>query len=70
MPAYSANIALSNDLAQQVPKFATLLKNFRISLEEMEDMQKQVDVDGKQAAEVATAWVDSHGSQIDGWAAG
>jgi glycine betaine/proline transport system substrate-binding protein len=70
MPAYSANIALSDELAQQVPKFATLLKNFRIGLEEMEDMQKQIDVDGKEPAEVATAWVDSHASQIDGWAAG
>ena len=70
MPAYSANIALSDELAQQVPKFATLLKNFRIGLEEREDMQKQIDVDGKEPAEVATAWVDSHASQIDGWAAG
>ena len=70
MPAYSANIALSDELAQQVPKFAGMLKNFRIPLEQMEDMQKQVDVDGKEPAEVATAWVEANASQIDGWAAG
>lgn len=70
MPAYSANVALSDELAQQVPRFASMLKAFRIPLEEMEDMQKQVDVDGKEPAAVATEWVQSHTSQIDGWAAG
>ena len=70
MPAYSANVALSDELAQKIPRFASMLKAFRIPLEEMEDMQKQVDVDGQEPAAVATAWVEQHASQIDGWAAG
>ncbi len=70
MPAYSANVALSNEVAQQVPRFASLLEDFRIDLAEMEDMLKQVDVDGREPTEVATAWVDSHAAQIDGWTAG
>lgn len=70
MPAYSANIALSEEMAGQLPKFASMLEKFRIPLEEMEDMQKQVDVDGQEPAAVATAWVEQHASDIDGWVAG
>ena len=69
MPAYSANIAASNELAQQSPRFATLLNQFRIPLQEMEAMQKQVDIDKQQPAAVAKAWVDSHGAQVDQWTA-
>ncbi|MGY1729212.1 glycine betaine ABC transporter substrate-binding protein [Geodermatophilus sp. SYSU D01062] len=67
MPSYSANIAASNELRDQAPGFVELLTNFRISVEEMEEMQKQVDVDGEDVATVAREWVDSHGDQIDEW---
>ncbi|MDP9497060.1 MAG: glycine/betaine ABC transporter substrate-binding protein [Actinomycetota bacterium] len=69
MPAYSANIALSDELGAKVPRFTSLLQQFRIPLQEMEAMQKQVDVDKKQVSAVAKGWVDSHGQQVDQWTA-
>jgi glycine betaine/proline transport system substrate-binding protein len=67
MPSYSANIAASKDLQKQAPKFVTLLTNLRISVDEMEAMQKAVDVDGDDVDTVAQKWVDDHASQIDQW---
>ncbi|MGR7023650.1 glycine betaine ABC transporter substrate-binding protein [Geodermatophilus sp. URMC 62] len=67
MPSYSANIAASTELQDQAPEFAGLLTDLRISVEEMEQMQKQVDVDGEEVPDVARQWVDDHGDQIDEW---
>jgi glycine betaine/proline transport system substrate-binding protein len=67
MPSYSANIAVSTDLREQAPAFVDLLTDLRISVEEMETMQKQVDVDGEEVATVARQWVDGHADQIDQW---
>jgi glycine betaine/proline transport system substrate-binding protein len=67
MPSYSANIAASTELQEQAPEFADLLVDLRISVEEMEEMQKQVDVDGEDVGTVARQWVDEHATQIDEW---
>src|SRR5919112_4549388 len=67
MPSYSANIAASTELREQAPAFVDLLTDLRISVEEMEAMQKQVDVDGEEVATVARQWVDGHVDQIDQW---
>ena len=67
MPSYSANIAASTELQEQAPEFADLLVDLRISVEEMEEMQKQVDVDGEDVGTVARQWVDEHAAQIDEW---
>jgi glycine betaine/proline transport system substrate-binding protein len=67
MPSYSANIAASTELAEQAPAFVDLLTDLRISVEEMEEMQKRVDVDGEDVTAVAREWVDSHADQIDEW---
>ncbi|WP_448615655.1 glycine betaine ABC transporter substrate-binding protein [Modestobacter sp. URMC 112] len=67
MPSYSANIAASHELAEQAPAFVDLLTDLRISVEEMEDMQKRVDVDGEDLSAVAREWVDAHADQIDEW---
>jgi glycine betaine/proline transport system substrate-binding protein len=67
MPSYSANIAASTELQEQAPGFVDLLADLRISVEEMEEMQKQVDVDGEDVATVARQWVDGHAAQIDEW---
>ena len=67
MPSYSANIAASTELQEQAPEFADLLVDLRISVEEMEGMQKQVDVDGEDVGTVARQWVDEHADQIDEW---
>jgi glycine betaine/proline transport system substrate-binding protein len=39
----------------------------RISVDEMEQMQKQVDVDGKDVPTVARQWVDAHADQVKQW---
>ncbi len=67
MPSYSANVAASTELQEQAPEFADLLVDLRISVEEMEEMQKQVDVDGEDVGTVARQWVDEHATQIDEW---
>jgi glycine betaine/proline transport system substrate-binding protein len=67
MPSYSANVAASNDLRDQAPAFVELLTALRISVDEMEAMQKQVDVDGEDVTTVARQWVDHHADQIDEW---
>ena len=67
MPSYSANIAASNELAEQAPAFVDLLTDLRIPVDEMEEMQKRVDVDGEDVSTVAREWVDTHADQIDEW---
>jgi glycine betaine/proline transport system substrate-binding protein len=67
MPSYSANIAASKELREQAPAFVDLLTDLRISVDEMEAMQKQVDVDGDDVSTVARQWVDDHADQIDQW---
>jgi len=67
MPSYSANIAVSKELQEEAPEFAALVENLRISVEEMEEMQKAVDVDGEDVADVARQWVDDHSDEIDEW---
>jgi glycine betaine/proline transport system substrate-binding protein len=67
MPSYSANIAASKELQEQAPEFVGLLTDLRISVDEMETMQKQVDVDGEEVQAVARQWVDDHADQIETW---
>jgi glycine betaine/proline transport system substrate-binding protein len=67
MPSYSADIAASKDLQEQAPKFVDLLRDLRISIDEMEEMQKKVDVDGEDVTTVARQWVDDHADPIDQW---
>jgi len=69
MPAYSAHIAASDTLKGQAPKFVALLGKIRISVAEMEQMQKAVDVEKKTPTAVAGAWITSHQQQIDSWSA-
>ena len=65
--SYSANIAVSNKLKQQAPKFAQMLTKVQLGVEEMEQLQKQVEVDKKPVTEVAKQWVDQNASKIDEW---
>jgi glycine betaine/proline transport system substrate-binding protein len=67
MPSYSANIAASKDLQEQAPEFVDLLRDVRISIEEMEQMQKQVDIDGQDVEIVSRQWIDEHADHIDAW---
>ena len=69
MPAYSANIAASKQLQEDAPRFVGLLEQLRIDLDDMEAMQKQVDVDGEDVTAVARQWVDDHADEISSWTA-
>ena len=69
MPAYSANIAASKELQEDAPRFVGLLEQLRIDLDDMETMQKQVDVDGEDVTAVARQWVDDHADEISSWTA-
>ena len=69
MPSYSANIAASTELQEQAPGFADLLVDLRISVAEMEEMQKQDDVDDAELADVASARVEDHADDVDSWTA-
>jgi glycine betaine/proline transport system substrate-binding protein len=69
MPAYSANIAVSDELQEQAPEFVAMLEEFQIPLEEMEEMQKAVDIDGEPVQAVATRWVEEHADRIQSWVA-
>ncbi|GAB3599969.1 ABC transporter substrate-binding protein [Kineococcus gypseus] len=70
MPAYSANIAASKELQEQAPRFTALLEDFRLPLEDVEALQKAVDVDGEDVEEVAATWVEENRSTVDSWVAG
>src|ERR687889_1315939 len=67
MPSYSANTAASRSLQEQAPEFVDLLRDLRISIEEMEQMQKQVDIDGQDLEVVSRQWIDEHAGHIDAW---
>lgn len=67
MPAYSANIAASTDLAEEAPQFVAMLEEFAIPLEEMEEMQAAVEVEGLDVEEVAAEWVEGHQEEISSW---
>ena len=69
MPAYSANIAMSKELREQAPRFARLVEQLRITVPQMEQMQKSVDVDDEDVGTVARQWVDDNAATIDGWTA-
>lgn len=70
MPSYSANIALSNKVASEAPKFAAMLKKLRISVPQMETMLKDVTLRGKSIESVAGSFVQSHSSDINTWMSG
>ncbi len=67
MPAYSANIAVSKELQEQAPRFTAVLREFRIPLGEMEEIQKAVDIDGQAVEAAAVAWVDEHADEVAAW---
>jgi len=70
MPPYSAAVAASKDLAEKAPKFVAMLKRFKIPLEEVEGMLKQVDIEKKPADQVASEWMEANKSTVDSWVSG
>ena len=68
--SYSANIAVSNQLKQQAPKFVDLMSKFKLDVPEMEQLQKQVEVDKQPVEQVAKQWVDKNSSKVDEWTKG
>jgi glycine betaine/proline transport system substrate-binding protein len=67
LPDFSIGIALGKDLMKEAPRFADFIKNFRISVSEMEAMQKAQHVDQKSPEEIAAGWIKDHDTAIKSW---
>jgi glycine betaine/proline transport system substrate-binding protein len=67
IPAQQSWIATRKDLAERAPKFAALVKNVKIPLEDIEALLDEVDSKKRDPAEVAKSWVDEHKSEVDAW---
>ena len=67
IPAQEAWIAARADLADRAPKFAALLQNVQIPLEEIETLLDEVDSKKRDPAEVAPEWVEANQTTVDSW---
>jgi glycine betaine/proline transport system substrate-binding protein len=67
MPAYSASVALSKDAAKKAPKFQAMLKNFRLSIADIEAMSSKVTKDKQPVDQVAQQYIDSHPDLVKQW---
>jgi glycine betaine/proline transport system substrate-binding protein len=67
LPDFSIGIALSKDLRSQAPKYADFIENFRISVSDMEEMQKAQHVDEQTPEEIAADWVKDNDTEIQTW---
>jgi glycine betaine/proline transport system substrate-binding protein len=67
MPAYSASVALSKDAAKKAPKFEAMLKNFRLTIADIETMSSEVTKDKQSVDQVAQQYVDSHPDLVKQW---
>jgi len=67
MPDYAAGVAASADLQEQVPAFTDMLGRMEIPVGDMDTMIAQVDVEERDADEVAQEWVEANADVVDGW---
>jgi len=67
MPDYAAGIAASADLQEQVPAFTDMLGQMEIPVSDMDAMIAQVDVEERDADEVAQEWVEANSEAVAGW---
>jgi glycine betaine/proline transport system substrate-binding protein len=67
MPAYSASVALSKDVQKKAPKFDQMLKNFRLTIADVEAMSAKVTQDKQPVEQVAKEYVDSHPDLVKQW---
>lgn len=66
MPSNYVSIALSKELVQKAPNFASFIEDFRISVDEMEEMQNEV-ADGREQSDVAEEWIKGHAEEVNTW---
>ena len=69
MPAYSAWTAASTRVQQDAPQFYAMLQKFEIPLTDMETMLKSVDVEKKDAGDVAKEWLGANQQKVQQWLA-
>lgn len=67
IPAQESWIAARKDLEERAPKFAALLRQVQIPLEEIETLLDEVDSKQRDPAEVAQEWVDANTDTVDSW---
>ena len=57
---------INEDFASKAPEIYSLVKNFKMSIEDHEDFLVHTE-DGGDAAEWAQQWIDEHRAEIDSW---
>jgi glycine betaine/proline transport system substrate-binding protein len=67
MPAYSASTALSKDAAKKAPKFNQMLKNFTLTIPDIEAMSAKVTQQKQPVDQVAKEYVDAHPDLVKQW---
>jgi glycine betaine/proline transport system substrate-binding protein len=67
LPDFSIGIALSKDLMSEAPKFTDFIKNFKITVSEMEEMLKAQRVEKTDPEQIAEDWISEHNADIQSW---
>lgn len=64
---YAAGIAASAELQEQVPASTDMLGRMEVPVSDMDAMIAQVDVEERDAAEVAQEWVEADADAVETW---
>ena len=67
MPDYAAGVAASEELQEQVPAFTDMLAQMQIPVGDMDAMIAEVDVEERDADEVAQEWVEANADVVASW---
>lgn len=69
MPPQEAHIAARKDLRKKTPRFYAFLKEFKVSIPDMDNMLAAHTVNHESFRHIATSWVAGHKSELDSWTA-
>ncbi len=67
IPTLSAWVAENDGLAKKAPKFAALLKKFKVSLNDLQTLLEQNEAKNLSPAKLAQKWVDANKAEINTW---
>ena len=60
-------IAWSNSLADRSPAIAEFFANFSLSAQDVSALAFEISANGKEAGDVAKAWVEANSDKVDSW---
>ncbi|WP_298803810.1 glycine betaine ABC transporter substrate-binding protein [uncultured Pseudokineococcus sp.] len=67
MPDYAGGVAASDELQEEVPAFTEMLSRMEIPVDDMDAMIAEVDVEERDAADVAQEWVEENDDAVESW---